>query len=91
MKTSKLLLMTFAGLLFCIISVIFDSNNNGQMISINELPTATKSYMLKYFPNIDNTYAKMKDGIVKTTKEMGKKNFFEQAFDDDDMLAYLDY
>ena len=91
MKTSKLLLLTFAGLFFCIMTVTLDLNNRGQNFSIKELPAATKSCLQKYFPNNDIAYAKIKDDFVKTPYEMGKSKSYGQNFYDDGMLTYYDY
>ena len=90
MKTSKLLLLTFAGLLFCIMTVTIDLNNRGQLISFSELPTTAKSCLQKYFPNKTISYAKVKEKIVSTTYEMGQ-NYRYDAYDCDDMLAYSGY
>ena len=91
MKTSNLLLLTFAGLLFCILSVVHDLNDRGQSISIQELPTAAKACFHKYFPNKEISRTAIKEEIIKTTYEMGKNNHFNQDFYNDDVLACLEY
>ncbi|MBO4819966.1 MAG: hypothetical protein J5548_00680 [Prevotella sp.] len=91
MKTSKLLLITFLGLLFSIMTVTIDLQNRGQLITINELPTAAKSCLLKYFPNKEITSNKIKNKIIRTTREVVNTNSYEQQLYGHDMLAYMDY
>ena len=47
MKTSKLLLLTFLGLVFSIMAVTIDLIDRDSFISADQLPTAAKSSVLK--------------------------------------------
>ena len=91
MKTSKLLALTFVGLLFCIFSVTQDLSERGQMISIKEMPAAAKACLDRYFPHNDAAVAKIKTEIKRSFYEMGINNNFEQELTCDNMLAYSDY
>ena len=91
MKTSKLILITFVGLLFSILTVTIDLNNRGQLTSIKELPTAAKSCLKKYFPDQVASLGKIKKEIVKTTYEMGKENVNENMFCSDNLLTCYNY
>ena len=91
MKTSKILLLTFVGLLFCITTVVVDLNNRGQMASLQELPTAVKSYVKKYYPNMKVACANMKESIKNTAYEMAKNGSYEQGYCGNDLLAYYEY
>ena len=90
MKTSKLLLLTFVGLLFCISTVVVDLNSRGQMTSLQELPTAAKSYVKKYYPKMKVAYANMKESIKNAAYEMGMNGSCEQGYGDG-LLAYYEY
>ena len=91
MKTSKLLLLTFVGLLFCIATVVVDLNSRGQMTSLQELPTAAKSYVKKYYPKMKVACTNMKAGIKETAYAMAKNGRYEQGYCGDDLLAYYEY
>lgn len=90
MKTSKLLLLTFIGLLFSIMTVSLDLHERGSLLPVEELPTAVKSCLQKYFPNKDVAYSKMKDEFIKTTYEMSKNNY-KQEFYTDGLMTDYDY
>ena len=91
MKTSKLLLLTFLGLIFSIMAVTVDLIDRDSFISADQLPTAAKTYLQKYFPDGNVAYAKIKNDIVKTTYEVGVNNGYELEFTSDGMLLDVDY
>ena len=91
MKTSKLLLLTFVGLLFSIMAVTIDMLDKDSFILKEQLPTAAKTYLQKHFPNRDVAYAKLKNEIIKTTYEVGYNNGYELEFNSDGMLIDIDY
>ena len=91
MKTSKLLLLTFIGLILSIMTVTIDLLDRDRFISADMLPTAAKTYLQKYFPNGNVAYAKIKNDIVKTTYEVGVNNGYELEFTSDGMLLDVDY
>ena len=91
MKTSKLLLLTFVGLLLSIMAVSIDLLDKDSFITKDQLPTAAKTYLHKYFPNGNVAYAKMKNDIIKTTYEVGVNNGYELEFTSDGMLFDVDY
>ena len=91
MKTSKLLLLTFVGLLLSVMTVTIDLLDRDSFISADQLPTAAKNYLHKYFPNGNVAYAKMKNDIIKTTYEVGVNNGYELEFTSDGMLLDVDY
>ena len=86
MKTSKLLLLTFVGLTFCITDVMLDKNS---VIPTAQMQTAAKSYFHQYFPSKDAALAKVKEEIIKTTNEISKYEG-NMAFYNDDLLTYMD-
>ena len=91
MKTSKLLLLTFVGLLLSVMTVTIDLLDRDSFISADQLPTAAKAYLHKYFPNGNVAYAKMKNDIIQTTYEVGVNNGYELEFTSDGMLLDVDY
>ena len=91
MKTSKLILITFVGLIFSIMTVTLDLHEKEHLLPIEELPTAVKSCLHKYFPNKDVAYSKMKDEFIKTTYEMGKNNYYGNEFYTDGVVTDFDY
>ena len=48
MKLSKLLLITFAGLLFALIDVTVDTNGRNNIVSAEQLTATAKSYLHKF-------------------------------------------
>ena len=91
MKTSKLLLLTFIGLILSIMTVTIDLLDRDRCISADMLPTAAKTYLQKYFPDGNVAYAKINNDIVKTTYEVGVNNGYELEFTSDGMLLDVDY
>ena len=91
MKTSKLLLLTFLGLVFSIMAVTIDLIDRDSFISADQLPTAAKTYLHKYFPNGNVAYTNIKDDIIKATYEIGANNSYELGASYDEMLLDMDY
>lgn len=92
MKTSKLLLLTFLGLIFSIMAVTIDLLDRDSFVSVEQLPSAAKTYLHKYFPNKNVAYTNIKNDIIKATYEVGVSNGYELDFNYyDGMLLDMDY
>ena len=91
MKTSKLLLLTFVGLIFSIMAVTVDLIDRDSFGSAEQLPTAAKTYFHKYFPNKNVAFTKLKNDLIKATYEVGASNNYELGFTYDEMLLGVDY
>ena len=91
MKTSKLHLIKFVEMILSIMTVTINLHEQGHLLPIEELPTAVKSCLHKYFPNKDVAYSKMKDEFIKTTYEMGKNNYYGNEFYTDGVVTDFDY
>ena len=92
MKTSKLLLLTFLGLIFSIMAVTVDLIDRDSFISAEQLPTAAKTYFHKYFPNKNVAFTNLKNDIIRATYEVGASNSYELGFNYyDGMLLDVDY
>ena len=91
MKTSKLLLLTFIGLVLSVMTVTIDLLDRDSFISADQLPTAAKTYLHKYFPNGNVAYSNIKNDIIKATYEVGASNSYELGIGYDDMLLDMDY
>ena len=92
MKTSKLLLLTFVGLLLSIMAVSIDLLDKDSFITKDQLPTAAKTYLHKYFPNKNVAFTNLKNDIIRATYEVGASNSYELDFNYyDGMLLDMDY
>lgn len=85
MKTSKLLLLTFIGLIFCVMAVTVDMLHKDITLNKDMLPTSVKTYVEKLFPNGNIAYNKVKDEFIQTSYEIGARNNYYLELDDETM------
>ena len=63
MKTSKLLLLTFIGLIFTVMDVSVDLINRDSFVSAEQLHATAKAYVQKYISSGNETYTKIQEDI----------------------------
>ena len=87
MKTSKLLILTFIGLLFTIMDVGVDLINRDSLVSAEQLHATAKAYVQKYISNSNETYTKIQEDIAKANYESGANNNNDMDVNNDALLA----
>ena len=87
MKTSKLLLLTFIGLLFTIMDVSVDLVNRDSFISVEQLHATAKTYVQKYISSSNEAYTMIQEDIAKANYESGANNNNDMDVNNDDLLA----
>ena len=78
MKTSKLLLITFIGLFFCIADVVVDSHDSDSFFRTEQLTQTAKSYFHKYFTDSSVSFDEIQNDITDATYQNGINNSYEK-------------
>lgn len=90
MKLSKLLLITFAGLLFALIDVTVDTNGRNNIVSAEQLTATAKSYLHKFSHEGAVAFNKMKAEFKDATYDTYMNNGKELAFNMEDQFGEFD-
>ena len=75
MKTSKLLLLTIIGLIFCIMDVTFDKNGQDSISPTEHFCKVVKACHQKYFSDSSATLSTIKSDFINHTYKEGINNY----------------
>ena len=90
MKKSKLILVSFMGIIMAVMAVVIDVLDKDLLISANQLPLTAQNCVQDNFPGGTVAYAKLKNDIIKTSYEVKLNNGFELQFDNYGYLTGFD-
>ncbi len=90
MKKSKLIFVSFMGIIMAVMAVVIDVLDKDLLISANQLPLTAQNYVQDNFPGGTVAYAKLKNDIIKTSYEVKLNNGFELQFDNYGYLTGFD-
>ena len=90
MKLSKLLLLTFFGLVLTIIDVTVDTRDRDRIISAAQLTTTAKNYLHSFSDECAVAYTKVKDGIQNATYNIYMNNDQKMALNTQTQLPEFD-